>query len=118
MSAIVVAQPSVERVANYLVGYIAQRYGDSQHVRRVASWLGFLLLGIDRLAPGAWWRAHTRQVRFEHEGHTYKVRYVHAPPSRGRIQVVRLPTQVVLELRSLLDAQRFYDERIAGRSWP
>lgn len=118
MSAIVVAQPSVERVANYLVGYIAQRYGDSQHVRRVASWLGFLLLGIDRLAPGAWWRAHTRQVRFEHEGAQFEHDLCRQandlyPASAGRrvhiAHLVGMP---------LLDAQRFYDERIAGRSWP
>jgi hypothetical protein len=84
-------------------------------VRRVAAWLGFLTLGIDRIKDN-WHGSNSRQLVFEKDGQRYKVRYNHSVRPSGGIEIVEVAPgrgspdgAVVLQIASLYDAARFYD---------
>ncbi len=38
-----------DRMADEFVTYLFERYRGSRHVRRVASWIGFIVAGIEQL---------------------------------------------------------------------
>ncbi len=46
-------QASAERLADHFVSYLFDEFQGSRHVRRVATWIGFLLKAVENL-PGAW----------------------------------------------------------------
>src|SRR5262249_14396065 len=89
--------------------------GNSRHVQRVSTWLGLLILGIEKLNV-TWRPSRQRQLIFERRGKRYKARYNHRIKPRGGIELVEvgeaqgLPDiAVVVTIRSLGEAADFYD---------
>lgn len=106
---------SVELVANHFVNYIFDEFGGARHVRRVASWIGLILLGIERIGGQSWRVPRTRQLWFAYAGRTFKARYNHKAGPRGGIEIIEvLPGpgapegKTVATISSLKDAQDFY----------
>ena len=63
-----------ERIANHFVNNLFEQNSDSLHIRRVAFWVGLIVLGIEKVAsaryvPGA------RQLRFDYNNQTYKATF-------------------------------------------
>jgi hypothetical protein len=114
---------SAERMAEHFVNYMFEGYaGNARHVRRVAAWLGFLTLGIDKIRDN-WHGSNSRQLIFEKDGQKYKVRYNHGVRPNGGIEIVEVMDGrgspdgvVVLQIGSLYDAARFYDNPRIGRA--
>lgn len=106
---------SSDRMADVFVNYLYDEYQGSRHVRRVAAWIGFLVLGIEQLKEN-WWLHRKRQVFFESKGHRYKVKYDHRIKPRGGIAIVEVKNDrgsseiggPVLTIANLNDAARFY----------
>jgi hypothetical protein len=105
---------SADRMADVFVNYLYDEYQGSRHVRRVASWLGLLILGVEKI-KGKWWIPRSRQLFFEADGHRYKAKYNHALGGRGGIEIVEIAEGrgapeigVVMAIASLDDAARFY----------
>ena len=110
------ARSSASRLADHFVNYLFHEYqGDNRHVQQVASWLGLLLLGLEKL--GVEWRPYrARQLIFEREGKRYKARYRHQIKPRGGIEFVEVAAErgmpdvrVARTITSLEDAAAFYD---------
>ncbi|HWA04599.1 MAG TPA: hypothetical protein VG819_13850 [Rhizomicrobium sp.] len=80
---------SSDRMAEVYLSYLFREKANNRHVRRVASWLGLLILGIEKLAD-RWWVSHTRQLCFEASGKRYKVRFNHQLGKRGGIEFVEV----------------------------
>ncbi len=105
---------TAEMVANHFVGMICQQFPSNQHVRRVASWLGFIAEAIDLNSTDFWYQ-YKRQLCFESGGQRYKLRYAHPHilPPRGGFHVVRLDNEVIVHsIGSLDEARDFFD------NWP
>jgi len=108
---------SAERMAEHFVNYMFERYaGNARHVRRVAAWLGFLTLGIDKIKDN-WHGSNSRQLIFEKDGQRYKVRYNHGVKPNGGIEIVEVASgrgspdgTVMVQIASLYDAARFYED--------
>ena len=105
-----------ERLAGHFITYLFENYAGSLHVRRIASWVGFIVLAIDRIGDerGRW---YTRQLRFKFGGQDFKVRYDHKIGKRGGIKIVEiLPTQgnpdgeTVISMSNLIEAELFYKD--------
>lgn len=114
-----------ERLATHFVDYLYEEYRGSRHVRRVAAWVGLIVLGIERLAGHNWRIPRNRQLRFDCSGSSYKAKYNHRAGPRGGIDIVEVlqgrgarEGRTVSSIRSLADAQRFYDERSRALPWP
>jgi len=106
---------TVERVADYFVGYLFDRYQGTRHVRRVATWLGFLLKAIERVAADSLSRNRSRQLTFEYRDRRFKARYDHHAGPRGGIEIVEvLPGrgapegEVAVTITSLTEAEDVY----------
>ena len=106
---------STERLADHLVAYLYEQYRGSRHVRRVATWLGFLLKGIEYLPGVEASQRRTRQIEFTYRSRTFKAKYDHKAGPRGGIAFVEvLPGRgqpeggVVLQVASLDDAENAY----------
>src|SRR5262245_30435608 len=104
-----------ERLADYFVAYLFDNYRGTRHVRRVATWIGFLLKAIERLPGASFSRSRKRQLTFSYRGRRLKVRYEHSVGSRGGIQFVEvLPGRgapegaVALNVKNLADAENTY----------
>src|SRR5437868_6010232 len=83
-------QVSAERMADHFVNYLFTVYGgNAKHVGRVASWLGLLALGIEKVKAD-WKPSRSRQLVFETGGNRYKVRYNHKIKPRGGIEIVEV----------------------------
>jgi hypothetical protein len=112
---------SAERMAEHFVNYMFEGYsGHARHVRRVAAWLGFLTLGIDKIKD-SWHDSNSRQLIFEKDGQKYKVRYNHAVRPNGGIEIVEVGPgrgspdgAIAVQISSLHDAARFYDNPQLG----
>ncbi len=112
---------SPERMADAFVNYLYDEYQGSRHVRRVASWLGLLVLGIDQVKE-TWWIPRSRQLFFEVGGHRYKVKYNHALGGRGGIEIIEVgygrgapEIGSIAAITSLEEAARFYaDPRLTS----
>lgn len=108
-------QASTERLADHFVSYLFDQYRGTRHVRRVATWIGFLLKAVENL-PGAELRQmRTRQVAFDYKGRRFKVRYNHQAARRGGIEFVEvLPGRgqpegdVAVQVTSLDEAESAY----------
>ena len=105
-----------ELIADYFINYLYSKYRGNRHVRRVASWVGLLVLGLIR-AKGVTNinRRRTRQLAFEYANRMFKVKFNHAVGGRGGIEIVELfekkgepEGQRVLEIKTLLDAENAY----------
>lgn len=106
---------SAERLADHFISYLFDQYQGTKHVRRVASWIGFLLKGIENLPSPDLRKNRLRQVMFDYRNHTFKVRYNHALGSRGGIEFVEvLPGKgqpegsVALHVANLTEAETAY----------
>jgi hypothetical protein len=108
-------QNSSELLADGFVSYLFQRYRGTRHVRRVASWLGFIIKAVERLPGVSFSRRHARQLGFDYRGRTFKARYNHQAGARGGIEIVEvLPGRgapegdVAASIVSLSDAEVIY----------
>jgi hypothetical protein len=108
---------SPERLADHFVNYLFASYSDILHVRRVASWVGLIVLGIEKLT-GSHYVPRTRQLRFDHKGKSYKATFNHnaGGSRRGGIDIVEvLPGKgspegkTVHSITNLQEAADFYD---------
>ncbi len=71
------------RLSDEFVNYLFEKYHDNRHVRRVASWIGLIVLGIDKVADD-WKIPRARQLEFSVGPNLYKARYDHQiPPAAG-----------------------------------
>ena len=114
----------VDRVAAHFVDYLFEVYRGSRHVRRVAAWVGLLVLGIDSLAQSEWRVPRRRQLVFAYRNAQYKAKYSHQAGPRGGVDIVQLgpgrgmpELETVRSIRSLADAERFYQDCASGRPW-
>jgi hypothetical protein len=105
-----------ERLADHFVNYLFDEYQGSIHVRRVASWVGFIVLGIERAAGSDWKIPRTRQLQFACGVKVFKAKYNHKAGKRGGIEIVEvLPDRgspegkVVAQICSLAEAEQFYN---------
>jgi hypothetical protein len=106
---------SSEQLADYFVSYLFTKYQGTRHVRRIASWIGFIIKGVEKLPGSSLGRSRSRQIVFEYRDRTFKVRYNHGTGSRGGIQIVEvLPGrgapegQVASSITNLAEAEDVY----------
>lgn len=106
-----------EALAGYFVRYLFEEYHGTRHVRRIASWVGFIIKGIERVVGSNFEQRRSRQIAFDYHGRQFKVRYIHRSKGcpRGGVQIVEvLPGRgapegkVVVEIGSLADAEQVY----------
>lgn len=103
-------------MADHFANYLFNTYeGDNRHVQRVSTWLGLLILGVDKL--GVEMRVRQRQIVFDLKEKRYKARYSHRIKPRGGIEFVEIEKspgspdiKIVLSITSLEDAAAFYDK--------
>ncbi len=108
---------SAERIADHFVNYLFNEYtGNARHVQRVASWLGLLILGIEKLKV-TWRPSRSRQLIFERRGKRYKARYNHRIRPRGGIELVEVAKApgspdigVRVTITNLSDAAVFFEK--------
>lgn len=105
---------SADRMATVYLDYLFEEKSEARHVRRVASWLGLLILGIEKIKD-RWWVSHTRQLCFEVGETRYKVKYDHGAGPRGGIEFVEVEAArgqreiaIVRTILNLDDAAEFY----------
>ena len=110
---------AAERIADHFVHYLFEHYSRRMHVRRVASWVGLIVLAIERINGGTWHLRYTRQLQFEHGGKQFKVKFTHGPKRsgglpRGRIDIVELVPgregRIAFAITNLREAQEFYEQ--------
>ena len=111
---------SADAIAGHFVSYLYQEYGGNKHVRRVASWLGFIVLGLARITGLTLEIRRTRQLGFVYKNRKFKVKFNHGLGAakqfkRGGIEVVEiLPERgeprggSVVEINNLMEAEDFY----------
>jgi hypothetical protein len=106
---------SLDRAADYFVNYMFDEYKGSMHVRRVATWLGLLLLAIERVADDGLARKRIRQIVFTYRGRRFKARYNHKAGLRGGIEFVECLSgrgskdgEVAITVTNLKEAERVY----------
>lgn len=78
-----------ERLADGFVQYLFDEYKGTRHVRRVASRVGFVVKGIERVAT-EWHVPRTRQLVFTVGGRKYKARYEHGAGPRGGVEILEV----------------------------
>lgn len=115
VSASALAPVLSERLADHFVAYLFDQYQGSQHVRRVASWIGFVVKAAENVADGSLRQEQTRQIMFDYKGRHFKVKYNHKTGSRGGLDIVEvLPGRgapegaAVLHITNLADAEDCY----------
>jgi len=106
---------SAELLADGFVSYLFDQYRGTRHVRRIASWIGFIIKAVERLPSVSFSRRHSRQLGFEYRGRKFKARYNHTAGARGGIDIVEvLPGRgapegkVAASILSLSDAEDVY----------
>ncbi len=107
---------SPEFMANYFVNYLFDKYGEARHVRRVASWIGLIVLGIEKISGQSWKVPRMRQLWFDYAGRSFKARYNHEVGKKGGIEIVEvLPGagapegSVLYTIADLKSAEEFYN---------
>jgi hypothetical protein len=107
------ADATPERITDHFVSYLFAEYPDNRHVRRIASWLGLIV--IEKLT-GHRYVPRNRQLRFEYDGRSFKARYSHTAGSRGGIEIVEIVDgrgspegQAICAITNLEEAAAFYD---------
>lgn len=110
------ASKSADRVNNYFVGYVCDRFSHRRHIRRVVGWVGMLLKAIERVSGGDFELSRKRQVVLGYRNDRFKARFRHDVGSRGGIQIVEvLPLQgnpiieTGIDIRSLDEASEVCD---------
>jgi hypothetical protein len=105
---------SAERMAEAYLAYLFRNKADSPHMRRVASWLGLLILGVEKIKD-RWWVSHSKQLCFEFEGRRFKARYNHRLEPHGGIEIVEVESKpgqpdigIAKAISNLKDAAKFF----------
>ena len=105
-----------ELLADHFVNYLFDEYRGSRHVRRVAAWVGLIVLGIQRIAANQWKIPRNRQLTFEFENRTFKAKYNHQAGARGGIDVIEVlegrgapEGDTVTSITNLHEAEQFYN---------
>src|SRR6266700_1618613 len=82
---------TAEALADHFVNYLFAKYPDHRHVRRVASWVGLIVLGIEKLAGGRY-VPRSRQLHFDYNSKSYKATFNHnaGGSRRGGIDIVEI----------------------------
>jgi len=80
---------SADRMAEVYLAYLFNNKANNRHIRRVASWLGLLILGIAKIKD-KWWVSHTRQLCFEVNGRRFKAKFKHTPRPGGGIHFIEI----------------------------
>ena len=111
------AQASPERLADHFVAYLFDEYRGSRHVRRVASWVGLIVMGIQRAAGNDWKIPRNRQLHFSYHGRLFKAKFNHRAGARGGIEIVEVldgrgspEGERVALIKSLCEAEDFYNQ--------
>lgn len=111
------SKASADGIANHFVNYLFEEFHGARHVRRVASWVGLIVLGINKVAKGNWKISPKRQLRFSYKGATFKAKYNHKLGSRGGIEIVEVlhalgspEGDVLAKITTLNEAEDFYNE--------
>jgi hypothetical protein len=106
---------TAERLADHFVSYLFDQYKGSRHVRRVASWIGFIIKAIERIAGSTLSQNRQRQITFEYKGRQFKAKYDHKAGPRGGIDIIEvLPGRgapeggTVTKITDLTEAEDFY----------
>lgn len=109
---------SSEILADQFISYVFTEYKGSRHVRRVASWIGFILKAAENVSDGTLRKEQRRQIMFEYKTYQFKVKYNHKIGggfSRGGVEIVEvLPRRgapegdAVLQVRNLSEAEDCY----------
>lgn len=109
-------QANPEAIADYFVDYLFAEYPDNRHVRRVASWVGLIALGINKLT-GIRFVPRARQLPFDYHGRSFKAEYNHKAGPFGGIDIVEIVAdngspegRTVHSIRNLAAAAAFYDD--------
>lgn len=104
-----------EQLANRFVSYLFDKYRGSRHVRRVASWIGFLILAVEKIAGSSLHQNRQRQITFNYKGRQFKARYNHKTGSRGGIDIIEVlrgrgspEGGTVLQIKNLTEAEDCY----------
>ena len=109
--------PDINRLSDHFIAYLFDQYKGTMHVRRIASWFGFILKGIENVAtPSSLRQNRLRQVVFDYRGRHFKAKYNHKAGARGGIQIIEFLHQrgtpevgVVTTITSLAEAERAYN---------
>lgn len=106
---------SGERLADHFVSYLFDQFKGTRHVRRISTWLGFLLKAVERLPSVEVRVSRVRQVLFVYRDRNFKARYNHKAGTRGGIDIVEVLSgrgqpdgAVVLQVTNLNEAERAY----------
>jgi hypothetical protein len=107
---------SPELIADYFISYLYQNYRGSRHVRRVASWVGFVILALTRIGDVKNIKPRrTRQLEFDYKQRKFKVKFNHKIGGRGGIEIVEFfagrgepEGNTVIEIKTLLEAENAY----------
>jgi len=104
-----------EKLANHFVSYLFDQYKGSRHVRRVASWIGFLILALEKIAGSSLRQNQKRQIMFEYKGRQFKARYNHKTGTRGGIDIIEVLRKkgspeggIVFKIKNLAEAEDCY----------
>ncbi len=100
---------SADRMAELFLAYLFKNRANDRHVRRVASWLGLLILGVEKIKD-KWWLSHSRQLCFEVGRKRYKARFDQEIGQRGGIEFIEIAkTQgVARQVSDLASAADFF----------
>jgi hypothetical protein len=105
---------SAERMAEISLAKLFHNRADSPHLRRIASWLGLLILGVEKIKD-RWWVSHSKQLCFEFNGRRFKARYNPRLEPHGGIEIVEVEPKsgkpdmsVAKAISTLKDAAKFF----------
>lgn len=109
------ASTSAERLADHFVFYLFSQYQGTRHVRRVASWIGFIIKAVEKIAGPSLRQNRQRQIMFDYRRRHFKAKYNHQTGPRGGIEIVEvLPGRgspegkTVIQVKNLADAEICY----------
>lgn len=116
------ANAGPERLADHFVNYLFDTYKGSRHVRRVASWVGLIVKGIEKLKVNPY-IPRDRQLRFDYNGRTFKAKFNHnaGGSRRGGIEIIEIlpgrgspEGKISRSITNLDEAAAFYDHPNKG----
>lgn len=104
-----------ERLADHFVNYLFDQYKGSRHVRRVASWIGFIIKAVEKIAGSTLRLNRQRQIMFDYNDRQFKAKYNHKAGPRGGIEIIEVlrgrgapEGNTVLQVTNLADAEDCY----------
>ena len=105
---------SAERMAEISLAKLFRNRVDSPHLRRIASWLGLLVLGVEKIKD-RWWVSTSKQLCFEFDGRRFKARYNPRLKPHGGIEIVEVESKpgqpdigIAKAISNLKDAAKFF----------